>query len=126
MFDYDVIAVGCGPAGLMACIELKRRGINVAGIDMKVRLDRNYRAAAGFLFDEQDFNGEYIHNEPRGDTTLFRFARAGFSYEYPGKTRAVYKTHLISNAGNIYTVTCRKEAFHAHHGSHHLAQGPLR
>jgi len=111
MFDYDVIAVGCGPAGLMACIELKRRGMNVAGIDMKVRLDRNYRAAAGFLFDEQDFNGEYIRNEPRGDTTLLRFTHAGFSFEYPGTMRAIYKTHLISNAGNSYTVTCRKKPF---------------
>jgi flavin-dependent dehydrogenase len=95
----------------MACIELKRRGIHVAGLDMKVRLDRNYRAAAGFLYDEQDFNGEYIHSEPRRDTTLLQFARAGFSYEYPGQIRAIYKTHLISNAGNFYTVTCRKKPF---------------
>jgi len=111
MFDYDVIAVGCGPAGLMACAELKRRGFHVAGIDMKVRLDYNYRAAAGFLLDEQDFNGEYIRNEPRGDKTLFTFEKAGFSYLYPGPTRPVNKTHLISNGGNIYTVTTRKKPF---------------
>ena len=60
----------------------------MAGIDMKVRLDKNYRAAAGFLFDEQDFNNEYILNEPRGEATLLTFTKAGFSFLYPGKTRA--------------------------------------
>ncbi len=109
MFDYDVITVGCGPAGLMAGIELKRRGISVAGIDMKVRLDKNYRAAAGFLFDEQDFNNEHIRNEPRGDATLFTFTRAGFTFLYPGKTRPIYQSHLISNGGKVYTVTTRKK-----------------
>ena len=111
MFEYDVIAVGCGPAGLMAGIELKKRGFSVAGIDMKVRLDKNYRAAAGFLFDEQDFNNEYIRNEPRGDTTLLTFTKAGFTFLYPGKTRPVHQSHLISNGGKIYTVTARNKPF---------------
>jgi len=111
MFDYDVIAVGCGPAGLMACAELKRRGFSVAGIDMKVRLDHNYRAAAGFLLNEQDFNGEYMRTEPQGDGTLFTFEKAGFSFLYPGKIRPVHKTHLISNGGIIYTATANKKPF---------------
>ena len=80
MLDYDVIVVGCGPAGLMACGELKRRGINVTGIDIKVRLDKNYRAAAGFLFDKQDFNGDYIQSNPQGNKTLFTFKKTGFSF----------------------------------------------
>ncbi len=111
MFDYDVISVGCGPAGIMACIELKKKGFRVAGIDIKVRLDKNYRAAAGFLFDEQDFNNEYIQNQPCGDFTKFTFTKAGFDITYPGKTRPIYQSHLISNGGNIYTITTRSKPF---------------
>jgi flavin-dependent dehydrogenase len=111
MFDYDVIAVGCGPAGLMACIELTKRGFKAAGIDIKVRLDKNYRAAAGFLLSDQDFNGEYIRSEPQGDKTLFTFEKTGFSFLYPGKTRAVHKSHLISNGGIIYTAAAVKKPF---------------
>ena len=85
MFDYDVIVVGCGPAGLKACTELKRRGVTVTGIDIKVRLNENYRAAAGFLYDEQDFNGDYIRSESRGGQTLFTWNKNGFSYLYPGE-----------------------------------------
>ena len=61
MFDYDVIVVGCGPAGLMAVAELKENGINVLGVDKKQRLDRNVRSASGFFIDGQEMNGEYIH-----------------------------------------------------------------
>ena len=35
MADYDVIVIGCGPAGMMACGELAKRGIKVLGIDKK-------------------------------------------------------------------------------------------
>lgn len=111
MFDYDVIVVGCGPAGLMACGELKRRGIDVAGIDVKVQLDKVYRAAAGFFFDEQDFNGDYIRNESQGNKTLLTWEKNGFSYLYPGKTIPIYSSHLVSNGGKIYTITCRKKPF---------------
>lgn len=111
MFDYDVIAVGCGPAGLTACIELAKKGFKVSGIDIKVRLDKNYRAAAGFLLAEQDFNNEYIRNEPQGENTLLTFERAGFSFLYPGKIRPVHQTHLVSNGGYIYSATALKKPF---------------
>ena len=35
MADYDVIVIGCGPAGMMACGELAKRGIKVLEIDKK-------------------------------------------------------------------------------------------
>ena len=35
MTDYDVIVIGCGPAGMMCCGELARRGFKVLGIDKK-------------------------------------------------------------------------------------------
>lgn len=111
MFDHDVIVVGCGPAGLMAAGEIKRRGIDVAAIDIKVRLDKVYRAAAGFLFDEQDFNGDYIRNEPRGDKTLLIWQKSGFSYLYPGKTIPIHQSHMISNSGKIYSMTAIKKPF---------------
>ena len=111
MFDYDVIVVGCGPAGLMAAGELQRRGIDVAAIDVKVHLDKVYRAAAGFFLAEQDFDGDYIRNEPKGDKTLLTWERCGFSYLYPGKTLAIYKSHLVSNGGVIYTLTGIKKPF---------------
>jgi len=60
MVDYDVIVVGCGPAGLMAVAELKEKGVNVLGVDKKPRLDKNVRSASGFFIDDQEMNGEYI------------------------------------------------------------------
>ena len=50
MTDYDVIVVGCGPAGLMASGELAKRNIKVLGVDKKPILDQNFRSASGFCF----------------------------------------------------------------------------
>lgn len=50
VFYYNVIVVGCGPAGLMAVAELKEKGINMLGVDKKPRLDRNVRSASGFFY----------------------------------------------------------------------------
>ena len=111
MFDHDVIVVGCGPAGLMAAGELKRKGFDVGAIDIKVRLDKVYRAAAGFFFAGQEFNGDYIRCEPRGDTTLLTWTKSGFSCLYPGKITPIHKSHLVSNSGSIYTMTAIKKPF---------------
>ncbi|MBN2108710.1 MAG: FAD-dependent monooxygenase, partial [Deltaproteobacteria bacterium] len=48
MTDYDVIVIGCGPAGMMAVGELTKRGIKVLGVDKKPRLDVNIRTASGY------------------------------------------------------------------------------
>jgi len=73
MFDYDVIVVGCGPAGLMAAAELKEKGINVLGVDKKPRLDENVRSASGFFIDGQEMNGEHIELEHLKGKTRINF-----------------------------------------------------
>jgi len=82
MFDYDVIVVGCGPAGLMAVAELKEKGVKVLGVDRKPRLDVNVRSASGFFIDGQEMNGEYITLEPLKGKTKINFTKCGFSLEY--------------------------------------------
>jgi len=82
MFDYDVMVVGCGPAGLMAAAELKEKGINVLGVDKKPRLDVNVRSASGFFIDGQEMNGEYIQLEPLKGKTRINFTKCGFSLEH--------------------------------------------
>ena len=46
MCDYDVIVVGCGPAGLMAVAELKEKGINVLACTMHCSLT-SFQAQGG-------------------------------------------------------------------------------
>jgi digeranylgeranylglycerophospholipid reductase len=108
MFDYDVIVVGCGPAGLMAVGELKKRGVNVLGIDMKIRLDKNFRTASGFFMDDQEFNGEYIRPEPMGDKTRLHFEKCGFTIDYPAPMEGIHHSHMVSNSVIPYTITVKK------------------
>ena len=108
MFDYDVIVVGCGPSGLMAVSELKARGVNVLGIDAKIRLDKNFRSASGFFFDCQEFNGEFIRPESMGEKTRLHYEKCGFSIDYPGPMEGIHCSHLISNTTVPYTITSRK------------------
>jgi digeranylgeranylglycerophospholipid reductase len=108
MFDYDVIVVGCGPSGLMAVGELKKRGVNVLGIDMKTRLDKNFRSASGFFFDNQEFNGEFIRLEPMGDKTRIHYEKCGFSIDYPAPMESIFNTHMVSNSVVPYTIATTK------------------
>ena len=50
MADYDVIVIGCGPAGMMACGELAKRGVKVLGIDKKPQAGHQYPYGIGLLF----------------------------------------------------------------------------
>ena len=82
MTDYDVIVVGCGPAGLMACAELAKRNMRVLGIDKKPILDMNFRSASGFCFLDQPFNFENIRMEQKKDSTKLHYTDTGFSIDY--------------------------------------------
>lgn len=109
MVDYDVIVVGCGPAGLMAAAELKEKGINVLGVDKKPRLDKNIRSASGFFFDDQEMNGEYITLEPLKSKTKITYTKCGFSFEYSRPMEGIHHTHLIVNSGSHFQATSRKK-----------------
>jgi thioredoxin reductase len=109
MFDYDVIVIGCGPAGLMAVAELKEKGINVLGIDKKPMLDRNVRSASGFFIDGQEMNGEYIQCEPLKGKTRITYTKCGFSLEYSSPMEGIHHTHIISNTGSHFQATSRKK-----------------
>ena len=109
MFDYDVIVVGCGPAGLMATAELKEKGINVLGIDKKPRLDENVRSASGFFIDGQEMNGEFIQLEPLNGNTKITYTKCGFSLEYSRPMEGIHHTHIIANTGSHFQATSRKK-----------------
>jgi len=109
MFDYDVIVVGCGPAGLMAAAELKEKGINVLGVDKKPRLDKNIRSASGFFNDGQEMNGEYIQLEHLEGKTKINYTKCGFSLEYSKPMEAIHHTHIIVNSGSHFQATSRKK-----------------
>ena len=109
MFDYDVIVVGCGPAGLMAAAELKEKGVNVLGVDKKPRLDENVRSASGFFIDGQEMNGEYIKVEPLKGKTKITYTKCGFSLEYSKPMEAIFHTHIIVNSGKRFQATSRKK-----------------
>ncbi len=113
MFDYDVIVVGCGPAGLMAVAELKEKGINVLGVDRKPRLDENVRSASGFFFDGQEMNGEHIKIEPLQGKTKITYTKCGFSLEYSRSMEGIHNTHIIANSGKHFQATSRiKPLYH--------------
>jgi len=112
MTDYDVIVVGCGPAGLMACAELAKRGIKALGIDKKPRLDRNIRSASGFCFFECDFNNEIIRPEFLKNKTVFHYTRNGFSIEYSAPMEGVYHSHMFTDTGKHWQASTRKKPFY--------------
>jgi digeranylgeranylglycerophospholipid reductase len=113
MFDYDVIVVGCGPAGLMAVAELKEKGITVLGVDKKPRLDENVRTASGFFIDGQDMNGEHIKLEPLNGKTRIIYPKCGFSLEYSQPMEGIHHTHMFSNSGSHFQATSRiKPLYH--------------
>jgi len=109
MFDYDVIVVGCGPAGLMAAAELKEKDINVLGVDRKPKLDKNVRSASGFFIDGQEMNGEYIQIEPLEGKTKIIYTKCGFSLEYSRPMEGIHHTHIVINSGRHFQATSQKK-----------------
>lgn len=112
MTDYDVIVVGCGPAGMMACGELAKRGIKVLGIDKKPRLDINIRTASGYCFLNQPFNGEWIKMTPKGDRTELEFTKTGFSTTYSSPMEGIFHSHMFSDTGKHWQASTRKKPFY--------------
>lgn len=113
MTDYDVIVVGCGPAGLMACGELAKRGVKVLGIDKKPRLDQNIRTASGYCFLNQPFNDEYIKLTPAGNKTLLEYTKTGFKIEYSAPMEGVFHSHMFSDTGKHWQAsTLKKPLYH--------------
>lgn len=111
MSDYDVIVVGCGPAGLMATKELASRGVSVLGVDKKKRLDTNIRSASGYFFADQEINGEHIRLEPLKNKTRVHYTKCGFSLEYSAPMEGIHHSYMISNSGRPFKATSLKVPF---------------
>jgi len=112
MTDYDVIVVGCGPAGLMACEELAKRKIRVLGIDKKPILDKNFRSASGFCFLDQPFNFEHIRLEPKDGKSLLHYTDTGFTIEYPASMEGIHFSHMFSDSGKHWQARTLKKPFY--------------
>jgi len=112
MTDYEVIVVGCGPAGLMACAELAKRNISVLGVDKKPILDHNYRSASGFCFLDQPFNFENIRMEQKKDSTRLHYTDTGFSIDYSASMEGIYFSHMFSDTGKHWQAQTLKKPFY--------------
>jgi digeranylgeranylglycerophospholipid reductase len=112
MTDYDVIVIGCGPAGMMACGELARRGIKVLGIDKKPLLDINIRTASGYCFLDQPFNAENIKQTQKGDKTLLEFIDTGFSVVYGDTMEGIHHSFMFSDTGKYWKASTTKKPFY--------------
>jgi len=112
MADYDVIVVGCGPAGMMACGELARRGIKVLGIDKKPRLDVNIRTASGYCFLDQPFNKEWIKRTPQGKKTELEYTDSGFKVVYGSTMEGIHHSHMFSDTGKHWQASTTKKPFY--------------
>lgn len=112
MADYDVIVVGCGPAGMMACGELAKRGIKVLGIDKKPRLDVNIRTASGYCFLDQPFNKEWIKRTPKGDVTELEYTDGGFTVTYSAPMQGIHHSHMFSDTGRHWQASTRVKPFY--------------
>ncbi|MEI6128337.1 MAG: FAD-dependent monooxygenase, partial [Pseudomonadota bacterium] len=112
MTDYDVIVIGCGPAGMMACGELARRGIKVLGIDKKPRLDVNIRTASGYCFLDQPFNAEHIKRTPVGNKTELEYTDTGFKVVYGSTMEGIHHSHMFSDTGKHWQASTTKKPFY--------------
>jgi len=112
MTDYDVIVIGCGPAGMMACGELARRGVKVLGIDKKPKLDVNIRTASGYCFLDQPFNKEWIKRTPAGGKTELEYTDSGFKVVYGSSMEGIHHSHMFSDTGKHWQASTTKKPFY--------------
>lgn len=112
MTDYDVIVIGCGPAGMMACGELAKRGIKVLGIDKKPSLEVNIRTASGYCFLDQPFNAENIKRTPVGDKTELEYTDTGFKVVYGSTLEGIHHSHMFSDTGKHWQASTTKKPFY--------------
>ena len=112
--DYDVIVVGCGPAGLMACGELAKRGVKVLGVDKNPDLGRNTRTASGYCFLNQPFNNITIRTEekPEENRTYMHFDTLGFKTYYSGIMKGVNHSYMFSDSGKWWRASTTKKPFY--------------
>ena len=112
--DYDVIVVGCGPSGLMACGELAKRGVKVLGVDKNPDLGRNTRTASGYCFLNQPFNNISIRTEekPEENRTYLHYDKLGFSTSYGGIMKGVNHSYMFSDSGKWWRASTTKKPFY--------------
>ena len=112
MTDFDVIVVGCGPTGLMACSELAKRGLKVLGVDKKPELNKNIRAASGFFFTGVNFNHERIEHEALGKKTRLHYTDSKFTIDYSAPMEGVYHSHMFTDTEKHWQASTRKKPFY--------------
>ena len=112
MTDYDVIVIGCGPAGMTSCGELAKKGFKVLGIDKKPLLDINIRTASGYCFLDQPFNDEIIKRTPKNGKTELEYTDTGFTLTYGSNMEGIYHSHMFSDTGKHWQATTTKKPFY--------------
>ncbi|MBI5375195.1 MAG: NAD(P)/FAD-dependent oxidoreductase [Candidatus Schekmanbacteria bacterium] len=110
---YDLIVVGAGPAGTIAAITAKNRGLNVALIERRKLGSKLKRANTCMLVDTPGFNGENVSlQETRGNTKIV-FEKNSFDISVPGTFEKIYDSISYSpNGKKIHVHNTKKSLYH--------------
>jgi len=99
-YDYDIVVVGAGPAGLMTAKTASEEGLKVLLFDAKEDLVKVKRSCCANLINEPNTHGEFITIE--GDQ--IRFHINDFSVRYTGGWIKLEKNIRISPGGRCLTL----------------------